>query len=255
MTTVILFVGLCAVTAALFLLQRHAPSRTSPLSAPPPKPSLPQPFGYKMSWLAVRTRDTAQLLKALEATQFARTTWADGIAEIYDERPPSRRIFVSPPVGEWSLVAGLTLPHPLGPAFVDKCTPLVTRLSETFGEAQYFFTFPLLDFFAWARAKDGELVRAFACGDEGVVWNRGRLTAEERDLSLRFFELRGIDNRQGDLGGDMQMMPTEAQVLELAGRWSIDPSRLDDADSTPGFGYLVSAPQAWRTERIRKSAA
>lgn len=254
MTTVILFAALCALAASL-LVGRRRLTRSRDLMAPPPEPSLPQPFGYKMSWIAVRTRDTARLIKALDVVDFARATWSDGIREIYDERTPTRRIFITPPIGDWTLVAGLSLPHPLGPAFIDKCTPLITRLSQTFGETHYFFSFPLLDFFAWAKAKDGDLVRAFACGDEGIIWNRGRLTAEERELSLKFFELRGIEDRHGDLGGDMQMMPTEDQVLRLAGRWSVDPSRLDDSEDQRGFGYVALTPQAWRSERVRKSAA
>ena len=100
---------------------------------------------------------------------------------------------------------------------------------------------------------DGSLL---SINGERVIWNRGRLTKEEQELKLRFFELRGVEDRQGDLGGDMLLMPTEQQVLALAGRWSFDPSRLEDAtDKTAGLGYLCTTPSAWRSERVRRSAA
>lgn len=219
-------------------------------------PDTPQPFGYKMSWLAVRTQDSAGLIAHLRLRGVQPVNWSEGVEAIYAERREDQFAFVTPPVGEWTLVAGLSLPHPLGPAFKDKCTPLLEDLSARYGAAHYYFSFPLLDFYAWARAEEGRMVRAFAVGDEGVIWNRGRLTKEEQELKLRFFELRGVEDRQGDLGGDMLLMPTEQQVLALAGRWSFDPSRLEDAtDKTAGLGYLCTTPSAWRSERVRRSAA
>jgi hypothetical protein len=214
------------------------------------------PFGCKMSWLAVRTQNTAGLISELSLGSIRPVNWVEGVGAIYDDRRSDQCVFVTPPTGEWTLVAGLALPHPLGPAFKDKCSPLLERLSVKFGSAHYYFSFPLLDFYAWARAEDGVMVRAFAVGDEGMVWNRGRLTTAERELKLRFFELRGVENRAGDLGGDLVLMPTEEQVLELAGKWSCNPSRVMEHDVEPtGLGYLGVAPAAWRSERVHRRAA
>ena len=39
----------------------------------------------------------------------------------------------------------------------------------------------------------------------------------------------------------------EGHVLELARRWSMDPTRLDTRDDLEaGIGYLAKAPAAWR---------
>ena len=81
---------------------------------------------------------------------------------------------------------------------------------------QYFFSYPPLDFYAWARVCDGRLQRAFAVTDEGIVWNKGRASKEERDLGLKLFELRGVEGRSGDAGGELILHPTEDHVMRLA---------------------------------------
>jgi hypothetical protein len=119
---------------------------------------------------------------------------------------------------------------------------------------QYFFAYPLIDFFAWARVRDGRLVRAFAITDEGVAWSKGRATKEERALGLKLFELRGVRGRKGDAGGEMILHPTEEHVMRLAKRWSLDPTTLSSlASQQTALGYIAQAPGAWRTERIRKT--
>ena len=119
---------------------------------------------------------------------------------------------------------------------------------------QYFFSFPPIDYFAWARVKDGRLVRAFAVTDEGIVWNKGRASKEERALGLKLFELRGVRGRKGDAGGEMILHPTEDHVMRLASRWSIDPTTLDEEQAPSGSGYIALAPHSWRSERLRKAA-
>ena len=122
---------------------------------------------------------------------------------------------------------GLSLPHPVGRGFVDKSTPLLVDLGGRFAEVQYFFSYPPIDFYAWARVRDGRLVRAFAVTDEGIVWNKGRTSKEERGLGLKLFELRGVQGRKGDAGGELILHPTEDHVMRLAHRWSLDPTTLD----------------------------
>jgi mRNA degradation ribonuclease J1/J2 len=104
------------------------------------------------------------------------------------------------------------------------------------------------------RVKDGRLVRAFAATDEGIVWNKGRATKEERGLGLKLFELRGVRERKGDAGGELILHPTEDHVMRLASRWSIDPTTLYEAHAEPALGYVALAPSSWRAERLRRAA-
>lgn len=217
-------------------------------------PDRPTAFGYKMAWLAVRTRDTDRVAQALGLADLERCNWSSGIGSVYDATLGSDRIFISPPVNGWTFVVGLSLPHPVGSAFVDKSTPLLLDLGTAFAEAQYFFTFPLIDFYAWGRVINGKLVRAFAISDEGIVWNKGKATKEEKALGLKLFELRGVRGRKGDAGGEMILYPTEDHVMTIAARWSIDPTKLERNAGEPALGFIGRAPQHWRSERVRKAA-
>lgn len=218
-------------------------------------PDRPRPFGYKMAWLAVRTEDTAGLAECLGLRNARPANWDAGVGTVYDDKLGASLLYLAPPVKGWSFVIGLTLPHPVGPTFVDKLTPLLLSLGRRYPDVQYFFTYPLIDFFAWARVKDGRLVRAFAVNDEGVVWNKGRVTAEERALGLRLFEFRGVRERRGDTGGEIVFYPTEDHVLQIAGGWSLDPTAVDRLPSNRGCGLVASSPAVWRSERRRSKAA
>ena len=218
------------------------------------EPDLPKSFGYDMAWLAIKSDDSNAVAEALQLTKLVPANWDAGIGTIYDTRLGDMYVFVTPPVKGWTFVAGVPLPLPVGRSFVDKLTPMLARLSSTFRDVQYFASYPDIDLFAWARLERGRMVRAFAIGDDGVIWDRGRLTAEEKALGLKLFELRGIRGRKGDAGGAIILHPTDEQVLQLARSWSIDTGRLAKLDIAPAHGFIAYAPSQWRTERVRKAA-
>lgn len=217
-------------------------------------PDQPAGFGYRMAWIAVRTRDTEAVLEELDLVAAEPCNWRSGIGTVYDAELGDDHVFISPPVNGWTFVVGLAIPHPVGRAFADNCLPLLTRLGKRFVEVQYFFAYPPIDVFAWARLIEGRVVRGFAITDSGVVWNRGRSTKEERALGLKLFDFRGVRGRKGDAGGEIILYPTEEHVLSLAGRWSLDPTQLDTAEATsPGLGFIALAPVTWRPRRLRKT--
>ena len=146
------------------------------------------------------------------------------------------------------------LPQPLGKSFIDKTTPLLLDLGREFIELQYYLASPAIDHFAWARVIDGKLVRAFAIGDEGVVWNKGKPGKEEKAMGLKLFELRGVRGRRGDAGNEIILYPTEEHVMRLASKWSIDPTRISDVRTDAALGWIGLAPARWRSERARKVA-
>lgn len=245
-------VAMIALTVAgAYWLVRGAGEKRVVLAVSPDGPCA---FGCSMAWLAVRADAPEAVIDALRLEQATSCNWNSGIGAAYDDWLGSTHVFITPPVRGWVFVVGLPLPHPVGPGFIDKCTPLLVELGARFDEVQYFFSFPPIDYFAWARVKDGRLVRAFAVTDEGIVWNKGRASKEERALGLKLFELRGVRGRKGDAGGEMILHPTEEHVMRLASRWSIDPTTLDEEQAPSGSGYIALAPQSWRSERLRKAA-
>jgi len=244
---------LVSVTVAL-AARWFAPQLAAGRVIYPTEPDSPKPFGYRMAWLAIRTRDTAAVVEALALVAPQPCNWNSGIGTVYDARLGERHVFLSPPVNGWTFVVGLPLPQPLGRMFVDKATPLLVDLGGRFVEVQYFMAFPPVDFFAWARMLDGRIVRAFAVGDEGVIWSKGKTTKEERMLGLKLFELRGVRDRRGDAGGPLILHPTEDHVMQVARKWSLDPTRLEPSSAPAGLGIVARAPESWRVERMRKSA-
>jgi hypothetical protein len=214
----------------------------------------PCAFGCSMAWVAIRCEDPREVISALHLERATPCNWNSGIGAVYDDWLGASHIFVSPSVEGWVFAVGLALPQPLGPGFTDKCTPLLVELGSDFTEAQYFFTYPPIDYYAWAMVKDGRLVRAFGVSDEGIVWNKGRTSRDERSLGLKLFELRGVRGRKGDAGGEMILHPTEDHVLRLASRWSIDPTTLGSQYASAGLGFIAMAPLSWRSERTRKAA-
>ena len=217
-------------------------------------PDRPCGFGYRMSWLAIRSRDTARIVSTLGLLAPEATNWQTGVGVVYDHELGDTRVFVTPPVNGWSFVVGLALPQPIGPLFVDKSTPLLLELGAEFIEVQYFLSYPQLDFHAWARVLDGKLIRAFAVTDEGVVQEAGKPTKEERSLGLKLFELRGVKGRKGDAGGELILHPTEEHVMRLAARWSLDPTVLNSMSADPALGIVGIAPTRWLPQRARRAA-
>ena len=248
-----LVLGLVAVTiavAAIWLAPRFAQRRVVFATAP----DRPLPFGYRMSWIAIKTSDTDAVIRTLDLGNPVAANWNSGIGTIYDNNLSDAYVFVTPPVKGWTFVCGLPLPHPIGAAFTDKLTPLLAELSKEFGHVQYFAAFPIIDFFGWVRMHQGRMIRGFIIGDQGVIWDKGRLTPEEKALGLKFYDLRGIRGRKGDAGGAIVLYPTEDQVLRLAASWGLDPLLIDKTNIAPALGWIASAPAAWRSERIKRAA-
>jgi hypothetical protein len=248
--TILIMVIATVAVAALKLAPRIGHGRV----VYPATPDKPLAFGYQMAWLAIRTRDTAAVVEALGLDTPQPCNWNSGLGTVYDARLGQNHVFVSPPVNGWTFVVGLPLPQPMGRSFADKATPLLVDLGGRFVEVQFFIAFPPVDLFAWARLIDGRLVRAFAIGDEGIIWSKGKTTKEERALGLKLFELRGVRDRRGDAGGPLILHPTEDHVMQVARKWSLDPTKLGPKSSPEGMGVIARAPLRWRVERLKKSA-
>lgn len=185
----------------------------------------PQSFGYKFRWIVVDTTDAGAIVSALGLKNVRPATW--DIDPYHHEG-----VFVSPAVLGWTYVLGICV-EPHFPQFV----PLLEGLSRRFGEVQYFATHRVVELQAWARAIDGRIVRGYGwIGERGeVVMDVGELTPEEEELGFaRFINSHTVDGDWDEVG-----FATEADVMRIAGKWSINPQELDAHDSQgPGFlGY------------------
>ncbi|MFL5241972.1 MAG: hypothetical protein ACJ8FY_07675 [Gemmataceae bacterium] len=184
------------------------------------RPDLPVPFGPKMAWLAMETTDTDSVATALGLQETQATTWVGGI-----DGARQAFVFVTPPLADWTLAVGAALfPPDRADAFVK---PLLERLSQPFGDAQYFCTHRDVELHIWARARKGRLVRGYGwLGEKATtLWDEGPPTKEERAL--------GFDTS-----------PNEEFVMQLASLWSIDPTSLDQEFEEPATGIRGGVPWA-----------
>jgi hypothetical protein len=180
---------------------------------------MPVPFGSKIAWLALDTTDTEAAASALGLQEARTATWKEGIEAAYRSA-----VFVTPPVGQWTLVVSSALLPPDPPAPFVK--PLLERFSRQFRNAQYFCSHQVVEMHVWARARAGRLVRGFAWLGESkrIIWDEGGPTPEERELGFQF--------------SSAQTAPEENSVMQLAYLWSIDPTALNEQYKEPVLGIL-----------------
>ena len=196
---------------------------------PVENPDLPIPFGKGMAWLAVESTGTRAVAAALGMKRARETTWEEGVRAAHQGS-----VFVTPPLGDWTLVAGTGL-FPTGriDGFIK---PLLEKLSKQFGDAQYFCSQETVGLAAWARAQKGALLRGLGwLGQTGTtLWNEGTPTKDERRIGLLF----PVVPDSTKAGKEEAAPPDENCVMGLASYWSIDPSTLDELFKEPLPGLL-----------------
>jgi hypothetical protein len=204
--------------------------------------TLPEPFGWRTSWLAVRTTGNELLAPELQLVNLRSCDWEEGLREANE-----KGIFICPPVAGWTLIVGGTLPD----TSAEETLPLIVRLSENYGSAQYFGNHRVVDYYAWAKAERGRLIRAYAfLGEKGVTpWDRGELTKEEMDLGMVFDEpLSGAENPTNPHESLLEMLqrlkqnpskhPKEEDVFAIARKWSVDPTQIEEYEISESQGVL-----------------
>lgn len=186
-------------------------------------------FDSPCRWIAVRTTDPRAVQKALKLANPTLCTWAEGLAETRE-----RRLFITPPIGEWVLVVGPGLPDPGDD--VDECFHRLSDLSRKLGLVQFFSLNRALGHHAWARLDAGEVLRAYAWAGQ-VVWNQGPPSPAELGLGLQCFAYFEQDDRQWPEARDPILQNLERLPM-LAARWSVDPTSLDERHFTTGRGIV-----------------
>lgn len=249
-------------------------SKVKSTAAPPDEPEtrfdstpdLPRSFGYKVNWFAVRASNSAVVLDALGVVAEAPANWASGIAAAYrwsSSDNAAKWVFASPVVDGWVLLVGTSLPYPINTEDGDHCgigrafDLVFERLKSRFEEVQFFGSYRVVGFVAWARSVRGVSERVFSYGDGGVYASIGEQSPEEAMLGFprldglslsgatdRIFALAeeqharqdalvasGVPERESmaqSRQGNADAIPGEDDVVALAGLWSVDPAHLDD---------------------------
>jgi hypothetical protein len=238
----------------------------------------PVSFGYKVSWLAIKSEHSQAVVHALGLQEPRPANWASGIETAYSRGEPGSTqslVFVSPPIDGWVLVVGSGLPLPdhhdpktQGAAEVDPSFDvLFAALAKQFPEVQFFSSYRVVGLAAWARARAGRIERIFCYADGEVYANTGPQTAEEK--ALKFLDLSGLSplsareaiyknaeqrNAQEDrlVAGGMDRLaaqrkalalqrtpiPDEDDPMVIAAAWSLNPNALEERHLPPSVGTI-----------------
>ena len=197
-------------------------------------------FGPESAWLAIRSADTGRVVHALGLRDTRRAAPPRGIPAALEG---GDRVFVTRPVRGWTLCVGSGLArYAEGDAGSPPAFPeLVTRLAARLGcDVHYFVTYRAAQLHGWARATEGTLRRAFLWdGASGrTLADVGKLTRDER--ALWFFA--PPHRRDPHADPDASWVAGEREVMQLAGRWSLDPTTLSISD--PGRLGSLAPPHA-----------
>jgi hypothetical protein len=198
----------------------------------------PVPFGSNIAWLAAETTNTPAVVVALGLQKLRVVTWKEGVAAA-----SRSAVFVTPPLGDWTLAVSTTLVLPERVDAVIK--PVLEELSRHFRDAQYFCTQQESELHTWARAQKGRLLRGYGWlgREHRTLWNEGPQSKEERALGFRFTD--GPTTPPVVTRAEDPTTADESCVLQLAALWSVDPTTLDKHFAEPAAGILGDVPQRW----------
>ncbi len=200
-------------------------------------------FGYKCAWIAVRTDSPLTVATALGLRNLRPSSWEEGIAAAYRYEPKvilSRHAFLTPPIDGWTLCVST--------AFFklereQQLVPFLCNLSRQLQTVvQCFQTHRVVEAHTWGWAESGNLMRLYGyLGERGeTLFDIGGQTDAEASLGFRFFDERSpeaSDPKVDYWAREDLTFPNEDHVMQLAGKWSIDPTTLEEREV--GDGWLV----------------
>ena len=131
------------------------------VSAVPDKPQL---FGYKNSWLAIRSDSPEKVMAALELEPVAKANWATGLPYAGE----GKLVYVSPCLDGFVLVVGYW-------EWTENRAKL-DRIAKEFDEVQAFATHRVSETHAWMLYRNHQPVRGYFYADGQVEWEIGDLT-------------------------------------------------------------------------------
>src|ERR1700731_4197105 len=96
----------------------------------------PEPFGFKIGWIAVRSTDLKAVADSLPVRSRTAASWYSGIQAAYK----GGSVFITPSINGWICIVGDWSAGTGERRSVESIAKIVSDLSSRFGEAQGFAT-------------------------------------------------------------------------------------------------------------------
>lgn len=168
-------------------------------------PDVPQPFGFKTGWLAIKGETPQSVIEDLQLKDTETANWKSGMEVAYYT---DHKVFVSPEVDGYVLVIGL----------LDLSLKQIEEIAKKFQEVQYFLSHRIVDVYSWTKFQKGKLIRHYYfIGESGEVSSQGAFTQQEQELGLEHLLC------SEDQDWDDAKLPDEETVLSVAAAWGVDP--------------------------------
>lgn len=182
-------------------------------------PDTPLPFGYKSTWLCVKSNSAEEVIEKLELKNAVKCNWKSGFESL------NEGIFVSPVLDGWVLVIGW------GDDIITEDPERLDSVGKMFPEVQYFSSHRVADYYAWVKYVGGVKIRSYCyCGGEGEVYeNVGELTPEEEELGLTNL----IPDSESDW--DQYDFADEEHVVAVAAAWGVDTLKMEKYPPSTGY--------------------
>ena len=221
--------GLCVTMAVFIVRQNRSTAKKSKRSKPAARPSERVLFEPPSRWLALKSDDGELISQALGLKNPTPCDWDDGINTSREDQ-----LFLAPPVDGWTLVFGPGLRR-----YSDDpgtCFHMMRRLSKHVGTAQFFTSNRVFDHHGWVLACDGQILRGYSWAGE-TLWDQGNQTSAERDLGMICFAYGEACPEEDTASKDPSSRNSE-RVHLLAGKWSIDPVKIDSGSWSHQSGFV-----------------
>ena len=187
------------------------------------RPDMPKQFGYKISWIVIKTDDLDEVITKLNLTNRIIANWSDGINAVYSKK----YVFITPVIDGYICIIANDL---IGQ---DK---IVKKITSQFKEAFLCQSNRTIDLYCWQKYINGEMSRNYCyMGESGTVISEGVLTAEELNLGFDNFP----QNDDEMFGEKNVKYPAEEDVINISKEWGFD-TRFEDYSLGLTTGYVYS---------------
>lgn len=185
---------------------------------------VPIDFGYKSIWVAVKTNQKSRLAEIINLKQIRNANWESGLEMAYNEG-----VFITPLIGEWTLITGWGLPKGDSPENIAGLEDLLNTLSAEFGEAQFFGTHRIVEFQSWMKSINGKMVRVYTYVGESMETIKVLGIPTKVEVGLKLFNSLSEEAQNEDYFEREDLIYADEElVMKIAEHWSINPSKLSE---------------------------
>ncbi len=195
------------------------------------KQSHPKNFGEKSVWIVIKSNNIKEVLSFLNIKKIDKVPWEDGFIKNNKENG----IFITGPINGWILLTGSGVLEPDYNEGMKKINSYLDKISNVYGEAQYFLSQRTTFTAIWSKSLKGKIERTYAIGDN-FFYQEGFTSRLEKNMALITDNPYLAENKH--LFGQYAY-PDVDNILKIAENWSFNPSKISDMPDVKGFGFLV----------------